>query len=33
MDGSARTVSVSITKQTWQNAICPNDGNVLGPDW
>jgi hypothetical protein len=33
-DGSARTVNAKkITHETWKNAICPNDGNVLGPDW
>jgi len=22
-----------ITQATWQNAVLPNDGNVLGSDW
>lgn len=32
-DGSCRTVSPSISLATWQNAIRPDDGNVLGSDW
>ncbi len=32
-DGSARMVSPGITQKTWANAVSPNDGNVLGPDW
>jgi type II secretory pathway pseudopilin PulG len=32
-DGSVRTVSVKISTTTWQNALCPNDGNPLGADW
>jgi prepilin-type N-terminal cleavage/methylation domain-containing protein len=32
-DGSARLVAPSITQQTWANAVNPNDGNPLGPDW
>jgi prepilin-type N-terminal cleavage/methylation domain-containing protein len=33
MDGSVRLVNSGITQATWQNAVMPNDGNVLGPDW
>jgi len=32
-DGSVRMVNSSITPATWQNAVMPNDGNVLGSDW
>jgi hypothetical protein len=33
-DGSVKQVSAKkISQVTWKNAICPNDGNVLGPDW
>jgi prepilin-type N-terminal cleavage/methylation domain-containing protein len=32
-DGSVRTVSTSISQQTWANAVNPSDGNVLGSDW
>jgi len=33
MDGSARTVSPTVSATTWANAIQPDDGQVLGPDW
>ena len=33
MDGSVRGVSGGITQPTWQNALTPADGNVLGSDW
>jgi prepilin-type N-terminal cleavage/methylation domain-containing protein len=33
LDGSVRIVSNGISQNTWQNALMPNDGNVLGPDW
>jgi Tfp pilus assembly protein PilE len=33
MDGSVRTVNQGISKETWQNAMCPNDGQPLGADW
>ncbi len=33
LDGSARSVRVGVSEQTWKNAIDPNDGQVLGPDW
>ena len=33
MDGSVRGVNSSITQPTWQNAITPDDGNVLASDW
>ena len=33
MDGSVRGVTSGITQPTWQNAILPSDGNVLGSDW
>ena len=32
-DGSVRLVSTSISQNTWANAVSPNDGNTLGPDW
>jgi len=32
-DGSVRLVSASITQTTWNYALWPNDGNVLGSDW
>jgi prepilin-type N-terminal cleavage/methylation domain-containing protein len=32
-DGSVRGVSGSVTQVTWQRAILPDDGNVLGGDW
>jgi prepilin-type N-terminal cleavage/methylation domain-containing protein len=32
-DGSARTVSQSLSVTTWVNACTPNDGNPLGSDW
>jgi len=32
-DGSVRTVTPDISSGTWGNAIRPNDGNTLGPDW
>jgi prepilin-type N-terminal cleavage/methylation domain-containing protein len=33
LDGSVRTVSASVSANTWANAILPNDGQVLGSDW
>lgn len=33
MDGSVRTVSTSISRDTLARAIVPNDGLVLGSDW
>ena len=33
MDGSVRNLSSSVSQLTWQNAIIPDDGNVLGSDW
>jgi hypothetical protein len=32
-DGSVRSVSPSVSVQTWVNACTPNDGNPLGSDW
>jgi hypothetical protein len=32
-DGSVRLVNSGISQQTWQNALFPADGNVLGSDW
>jgi hypothetical protein len=32
-DGSVRSVSGTVSQQTWFSAIHPNDGNVLGADW
>ncbi|MBN9121256.1 MAG: DUF1559 domain-containing protein [Planctomycetes bacterium] len=33
MDGSVRVLSSGVTQATWQNALTPADGNVLGTDW
>jgi prepilin-type N-terminal cleavage/methylation domain-containing protein len=33
MDGSVRGISGSISQQTWNWALTPDDGNVLGADW
>ena len=34
MDGSVRTLDLKkITPLTLKNAIIPDDGGVLGPDW
>jgi prepilin-type N-terminal cleavage/methylation domain-containing protein len=33
MDGSVRTISSSISQPTWQEAITPDDGLVLGSNW
>jgi hypothetical protein len=32
-DGSVRIVSPDLTARTWNCAVQPNDGQVLGPDW
>ncbi len=32
-DGSVRLVSNAISQATWQKAVQPADGNVLGSDW
>jgi prepilin-type N-terminal cleavage/methylation domain-containing protein len=32
-DGSVRFVSGGISQTTWQNALLPRDGNILGTDW
>jgi hypothetical protein len=32
-DGSTRMVPQGISQTTWQYAVVPNDGLVLGPDW
>lgn len=32
-DGSVRAVSVTVTDVTWNAAILPGDGKVLGSDW
>ena len=32
-DGSVRLVNSGVSAGTWSNAVTPNDGNVLGPDW
>jgi len=32
-DGSVRSVSPSISSNTWNDAVQPNDGVVLGSDW
>jgi len=33
MDGSIRTVQASLTQFTWNCAVVPDDGQVLGSDW
>ena len=33
VDGSVRTVSPSVSQQTWANAVQPDDGQPLGSDW
>jgi prepilin-type N-terminal cleavage/methylation domain-containing protein len=33
MDGSIRTTSTGLTQTTWNYAVQPDDGNVLGSDW
>jgi hypothetical protein len=32
-DGSTRTIAPGISPQTWNLALCPNDGMPLGSDW
>jgi hypothetical protein len=32
-DGSVRTVTAQISPRTWNAAMQPNDGQVLGNDW
>ena len=32
-DGSVRTISASISLNTWYQACNPKDGGVLGNDW
>jgi prepilin-type N-terminal cleavage/methylation domain-containing protein len=32
-DGSVRTVTATVSPHTWNAAVQPNDGEVLGPDW
>ncbi|HMF17249.1 MAG TPA: DUF1559 domain-containing protein [Gemmataceae bacterium] len=32
-DGSVRSITPSISATTWSNAVTPDDGNPLGPDW
>jgi prepilin-type N-terminal cleavage/methylation domain-containing protein len=33
LDGSVRSITRGISLQTWSNALLPNDGNPMGPDW
>jgi Tfp pilus assembly protein PilE len=33
MDGSVRSVSVAVSLTTWEAAMTPNGGEVLGSDW
>jgi len=33
MDGSVRGVSASVSQQTWDYAVQPDDGNPLGSNW
>lgn len=32
-DGSIRAVNANISPLTWNSAVQPNDGMVLGDDW
>ena len=32
-DASVRSVTPSISAQTWNYACLPNDGQILGSDW
>jgi hypothetical protein len=32
-DGSTRTISPKLSAETWNAAVQPNDGQVLGKDW
>jgi type II secretory pathway pseudopilin PulG len=32
-DGSVRSVSTTISHETWKSAMTPSGGEVLGPDW
>jgi hypothetical protein len=32
-DGSIRTITPSVSPDTWNKACLPNDGNGLGSDW
>jgi len=32
-DGSVRGISRAVSQATWQMAVTPNDGGVLGADW
>ena len=33
MDGSVRSVQISISQTTWNRVLIPDDGQVLGSDW
>jgi prepilin-type N-terminal cleavage/methylation domain-containing protein len=33
MDGSVRSISISISQMTWNRVLVPDDGQVLGSDW
>jgi prepilin-type N-terminal cleavage/methylation domain-containing protein len=33
LDGSVRIISPTVTQPTWQHALTPDDGNVLGSNW
>jgi hypothetical protein len=32
-DGCVRTINPSISAETWNRALQPNDGKELGSDW
>jgi prepilin-type N-terminal cleavage/methylation domain-containing protein/prepilin-type processing-associated H-X9-DG protein len=32
-DGSVRFLNHNMSAETWEHALIPNDGHVLGPDW
>jgi hypothetical protein len=33
MDASVRSVPITISQQTWNRLLVPDDGQVLGSDW
>jgi len=33
MDGSVRSIQISISQTTWNRVLVPDDGQVLGSDW
>jgi hypothetical protein len=33
LDGSVRTMTITVSLKTWKAAMTPNGGEVLGNDW